>query len=151
MQFSKFVALPQKIAAMAMVFCAIPAHAVDPPGNPIFPGWYADPEAVIFDQTCWIYPTSSAAYAIADSPFGPFTRIGKLLQQNPVIATGAGHHSVIHLPNEDRWFTIYHRRPLTETDANSREVCIDEMRFNQQGLIQPEKITNEGVKAVEIR
>ncbi|KAL2858020.1 glycosyl hydrolase [Aspergillus pseudoustus] len=31
-------------------------------GNPIFDGWYADPEARIFDSQYWIYPTYSAAY-----------------------------------------------------------------------------------------
>ncbi|KAI9046310.1 glycoside hydrolase family 43 protein [Aspergillus affinis] len=31
-------------------------------GNPIFPGWYADPEARIFSHTYWIYPTYSATY-----------------------------------------------------------------------------------------
>lgn len=28
-------------------------------GNPIFPGWYADPEARLFDKTFWVYPTFS--------------------------------------------------------------------------------------------
>src|SRR5690606_3804188 len=28
-------------------------------GNPVFSGWYADPEAIIFDNTYWIYPTFS--------------------------------------------------------------------------------------------
>ena len=31
-------------------------------GNPVFPGWYADPEAVIFNHQYWIYPTYSAPY-----------------------------------------------------------------------------------------
>ena len=31
-------------------------------GNPIIGGWYADPEAVVFDNRCWIFPTYSAAY-----------------------------------------------------------------------------------------
>jgi hypothetical protein len=31
-------------------------------GNPIFKGWYADPEAKIFDKTYWVYPTYSAKY-----------------------------------------------------------------------------------------
>ncbi|KAA8644268.1 hypothetical protein EYZ11_002830 [Aspergillus tanneri] len=31
-------------------------------GNPVFPGWYADPEARIFNSQYWIYPTYSAAY-----------------------------------------------------------------------------------------
>lgn len=31
-------------------------------GNPIFPGWYADPEAIIYGDTYWIYPTYSAPF-----------------------------------------------------------------------------------------
>ena len=31
-------------------------------GNPIFPGWYADPEGIVFGDEYWIYPTYSAAY-----------------------------------------------------------------------------------------
>jgi len=31
-------------------------------GNPILPGWYADPEAHVFKGEYWIYPTYSAAY-----------------------------------------------------------------------------------------
>src|SRR5216683_1513283 len=31
-------------------------------GNPVFPGWYADPEAAIFNNTYWVYPTYSAPY-----------------------------------------------------------------------------------------
>jgi beta-xylosidase len=31
-------------------------------GNPIFEGWYADPEAVIFDNKYWVFPTFSAKY-----------------------------------------------------------------------------------------
>jgi len=30
--------------------------------NPIIPGWYADPEARIFENQYWIYPTYSAPY-----------------------------------------------------------------------------------------
>src|SRR5881628_2047350 len=30
--------------------------------NPIFPGWYADPEAHVFEGRYWIYPTYSAPY-----------------------------------------------------------------------------------------
>ena len=32
-------------------------------GNPILNGWYADPEAVIFENNYWIYPTYSDKYA----------------------------------------------------------------------------------------
>jgi beta-xylosidase len=93
----------------------------------------------------WTGPDYSVAYAIADSPFGPFKRIGKILQQDGTIATGAGHHSVINVPGTDNWYIVYHRRPLTETDGNSRVTCIDNMYFDKDGFIQPVKITNKGV------
>ena len=31
-------------------------------GNPLFKGWYADPEGTIFNNQYWIYPTYSAPY-----------------------------------------------------------------------------------------
>lgn len=94
----------------------------------------------------WTGPDYSVAYAVADSPFGPFKRIGKILQQNPTIATGAGHHSVIHKEGKDAWYIVYHRRPLGETDGNSRVTCIDRMYFDEEGLIKPVIITKEGVR-----
>ena len=93
----------------------------------------------------WTGPDYRVAYAISSSPFGPFKRIGTILKQAPAIATGAGHHSVINIPGTDEWYIIYHRRPLTETDGNHREVCIDKMYFNAAGEIQQVKITKEGV------
>ncbi|WP_410492641.1 glycoside hydrolase family 43 protein [Dysgonomonas sp. ZJ279] len=95
----------------------------------------------------WTGPDYSVGYAIADSPMGPFKRIDKILQQDPKIATGAGHHSIIHEPKSDKWYIVYHRRPLTETDGNHRVTCIDEIFFDDNGLIKPVVITNEGVKA----
>ncbi|WP_455584834.1 glycoside hydrolase family 43 protein [Bacteroides sp.] len=95
----------------------------------------------------WVGPDYRVAYAIADSPFGPFKRIGTILQQDSTVATGAGHHSVIKGPGKDEWYMVYHRRPLGEEDANSRVTCIDRMYFDKNGYIQPVKITFEGVKA----
>jgi beta-xylosidase len=99
----------------------------------------------------WTGPDYSVAYAIADSPFGPFERVDKILQQDPKVATGAGHHSVIQIPGKDEWYIVYHRRPLTETDGNHRETCIDKMTFDSKGMINPVKITFEGVKPVTIK
>ncbi len=95
----------------------------------------------------WTGPDYSVAYAIADSPFGPFKRVGKILQQDPKVATGAGHHSIIHAPKSNNWYIVYHRRPLTEKDGNSRETCIDQLFFDENGMIKPVVITNEGVKS----
>ncbi|MEP6746504.1 MAG: glycoside hydrolase family 43 protein [Bacteroidota bacterium] len=95
----------------------------------------------------WTGPDYSVAYAMADSPFGPFKRIGKILQQDTAIATGAGHHSVIKVPGKDKWYIVYHRRPLTEKDGNARVTCIEHMYFDAQGFIKPVVITKEGVEA----
>lgn len=99
----------------------------------------------------WTGPNYSVAYAIADSPMGPFKRIGKILKQDMNVATGAGHHSVIKNPETGDYYIVYHRRPLTETDGNSRVTCIDRMEFDENGHIKPVKITDEGVKAAPIK
>ena len=99
----------------------------------------------------WTGPDYSVAYAIADSPFGPFKRIDKILKQDPKIATGAGHHSVIRVPGTDDYYAVYHRRPLGETDGNSRATCIDRMEFDENGRLKPIRITNEGVAAQPLK
>lgn len=95
----------------------------------------------------WTGPDYSVAYAISDSPYGPFRREGKILQQDASVATGAGHHSVMHLPGTDEYYIVYHRRPLGETHANHRVTCIDRLAFDDNGRILPVKITREGVEA----
>jgi beta-xylosidase len=99
----------------------------------------------------WTGPDYSVAYAIADSPLGPFKRIGKILQQDLKVATGSGHHSFIHIPGSDEWYIVYHRRPLNETDRNHRVLCIDKLNFTEEGLIEPVKLTFEGVSKRKIK
>lgn len=99
----------------------------------------------------WGGPDYRVAYAKGNSPFGPFLRIGTVLQQDTTVATGAGHHSVLQIPGKDQWFIVYHRRPLDQTAANSRETCIDKMEFDENGHIRPVQITNSGVEAVSLK
>lgn len=89
----------------------------------------------------WGNPDYRVAYSISDSPLGPFERIGTILEQDPAVATSAGHHSVIHNPKNDDWYIVYHRRPLTETHRDHRVTCIDKMEFDEQGLITLVKMT----------
>ncbi len=98
----------------------------------------------------WGGPDYKVAYAIADSPFGPFKRIGVVLEQDAKVATGAGHHSLIQVPGTDEWYIVYHRRPLGENDANHRVTCVDKLTFDKEGFINPVKITFEGVKQREL-
>lgn len=98
----------------------------------------------------WGGPDYSVAYAIADTPFGPFNRIGKILQQDISVATGAGHHSVMHIPGTDEYYIVYHRRPLETEGRDHRVTCIDKMTFDENGYINPVKITFEGVEERKI-
>ena len=93
----------------------------------------------------WTGPNYAVAYAVASSPLGPFERVAKILQQDPAVATGAGHHSVLRAPVSGKYYIVYHRRPLGQTDRNHRVVCIDELRFDASGAIEPVVITTTGV------
>jgi beta-xylosidase len=93
----------------------------------------------------WTGPDYAVAYGVGTSPFGPFERVGRILQQDASVATGAGHHSVIQSPRSGNWYIVYHRRPLGETDRNHRVVCIDELHF-ESGLIRPVTLTRIGVR-----
>ena len=104
----------------------------------------------MWSEGAWTTSSYNVAYAMGDSPFGPFMLKGKVMQPDPSIGTGAGHHSVLGLPEQDRWFIVYHRRPPGETDGNSRVTCVDRMSFNPDGTIQTVKMTNEGTGPVPI-
>ncbi|WP_460583734.1 glycoside hydrolase family 43 protein [Hymenobacter arcticus] len=95
----------------------------------------------------WTGPDYSVAYAVGSSAFGPFRRVGKVLQQDMQVGTGAGHHSILNVPGTDRWYIVYHRHPLGDPDGNHRVVCIDELHFDKTGQILPVKITTQGVAA----
>ncbi len=93
----------------------------------------------------WGGPDYSVAYAIADNPLGPFVRIGKILWQDEKVATGAGHHSVLHIPDTEEYYIVYHRRPLGDDGRDHRVTCIDRLEFDADGFIKPVKMTFEGV------
>ena len=99
----------------------------------------------------WTGPNYAVAYAVGSSPLGPFERVAKVLQQDPAVATGAGHHSILRAPRSGNWYIVYHRRPLGETDRNHRVVCIDELKFDATGAILPVVITKDGVARDPVR
>lgn len=99
----------------------------------------------------WTGPDYKVAYAISDSPLGPFKRIGTVLHQNAEIATGAGHHSVIISPDKNDYYMVYHRRPAGETEANHRVTCMERMEFDANGLIKPIDITRSGVTGKRVK
>ena len=108
--------------------------------------WY-----FMWSEGGWTNASYQVAYAMADSLEGPWKRIGTVIEKDPAIATGAGHHSVLRAPataeRPEEWFMVYHRRPAGLTGANERVTCIDRLSFNKDGTIQPVKMTRESVPA----
>lgn len=105
----------------------------------------------LWSEGGWGDGSYRVAYAIADSPAGPFERIGTLLEKDERIATGAGHNSVIRGSGSDEWFIVYHRRPIPNLGRDHRVTCIDKLEFDAQGRIRPVQMTFEGVEARPLR
>jgi beta-xylosidase len=100
---------------------------------------------LMWSEGSWGDHSYGVAYAIADSPLGPFKRKAKILQSDPTIATSTGHHSVLKLPGTERFIIAYHRRPLGVTERDHRVTCLEELIFVPSGEIRPVKITHTGV------
>ncbi|KAB8161926.1 family 43 glycosylhydrolase [Streptomyces sp. 3MP-14] len=92
---------------------------------------------LMWSEGGWTGPDYSVSYAMSDSPTGPFERVDRVLEQDPAVARGSGHNSVVNVPGTDVWYVFYHRRPLSETDGNHRALAYDRMYFNPDGTIQP--------------
>ena len=54
---------------------------------------------------------------------------------------------MLNIPGTDDWYVAYHRRPLSETDGNHRELALERMFFDADGAIVPVQVTREGVPA----
>ncbi|MFC9946205.1 family 43 glycosylhydrolase [Streptomyces pratensis] len=92
---------------------------------------------MMWSEGGWTGPDYSVSYAMSDSPTGPFEKIDRVLGQDPAVARGSGHNSVVNVPGTDIWYIVYHRRPLRETDGNHRALAYDRIHFNEDGTIRP--------------
>ena len=57
-----FVSLLSVILISSCISKKVQQSSPKTSGHPVFAGWYADPEAAIFNKQYWIYPTYSAPY-----------------------------------------------------------------------------------------
>jgi beta-xylosidase len=90
-------------------------------------------------------------YATSTSVHGPWTYHGVILQKNAslgILATG--HSSIINVPNTDDWYICYHRFAIPNGNGTNREVTIDRLYFDNQGLMKPVVPTLESVPAQPI-
>ncbi len=91
--------------------------------------------------------TYQVAYAKAQSPTGPFTRLGVILSQNPTLGIlGPGGNTVLAIPGRDEYYMVYHRFKIPGGDGTHRETCIDRMSFNSDGTIVPVTPTLNGLQ-----
>lgn len=91
------------------------------------------------------------AYAIGNSPTGPFTKQTVVLQKDLSLGIkGTGHHSVVKVPGKDEYYVVYHRFAIPGGDGTHRETTIDKMAFNADGTIKPIVVTLEGISPVTI-
>ncbi|WP_245706187.1 glycoside hydrolase family 43 protein [Catalinimonas alkaloidigena] len=75
--------------------------------------------------------THYIAYAIGDSPYGPFTYKGVIL--NPVLGW-TNHHSIVEF--NGKWYLFYHDSSLSGGKTHLRSVKVTELHYNPDGTIQ---------------
>lgn len=79
------------------------------------------------------YSTGDAhtiCYAMGDSPYGPFTFKGKVL--NPVVGWTT-HHSICEV--DKKWYLFYHDSSLSKGVTHLRSVKVAEIKYREDGTI----------------
>jgi hypothetical protein len=74
--------------------------------------------------------THFLCYAIGDSPYGPFTYAGRIL--NPVIGW-TSHHSICEF--QGKWYLFYHDSSLSKGVTHLRSIKVAELRYDADGKI----------------
>ena len=110
-------------------------------------GWYY----LMWSEGGWTNDSYKVSYGMSKSVLGPYGKKNIVLSSDKNVATGAGHHSVINIPKTDDWYIIYHRRPIPNLGRDHRVTCIENLYFNEDGSIQPVKMTFEGVKKRKLK
>ena len=95
----------------------------------------------------WRDASYSVHYATAPSPTGPWTYRGAILTSDAT-HKAPGHHSFLVNRATGDWFVVYHRWSHQTGDGpyrGRREVCIDRLEYDADGLIKPIVMTDAGV------
>ncbi len=111
---------------------------VDENGNPLL----AKEEDKRFFEGAWVHKykglyylsystgtTHTLAYAISESPYGPFTYKGTILDP---VEGWTTHHSIVEF--EGKWFLFYHDASISKRD-NLRSVMFTEIKYDENGCI----------------
>lgn len=74
--------------------------------------------------------THLICYATGDSPYGPFTYQGIILE--PVVGW-TSHHSICEV--EGKWYLFYHDSSLSKGVTHLRSIKVTEIKYNEDGSI----------------
>ena len=145
------VALCPKVAKLSdnlLEFSEVPKDVLilDENGMPLLAG---DNERRFF-EAAWLHKyngkyyfsystgdTHFICYAIGNSPYGPFTYKGRILE--PVVGW-TSHHSICKF--EDRWYLFYHDSSLSKGITHLRSVKCHEIVHDENGAISTLKPYN---------
>lgn len=86
---------------------------------------------------------SRLAYATADSPTGPFTYRGYIVDNGSDYPGGNDHGSIMKVG--DQWYIFYHR--MTNGTCFSRQACVERIEILPDGSIPPVEMTSLGFSA----
>jgi beta-xylosidase len=77
-------------------------------------------------------------YATSTNVNGPWTYRGIILQKDVSQGIlGTGHSSIVNVPDTDDWYICYHRFAIPGGNGTMREVTVDRVYFDEDGLIKP--------------
>ncbi|MBQ8965929.1 family 43 glycosylhydrolase [Ruminococcus sp.] len=83
---------------------------------------------------------SRLAYAIAESPRGPFEYKGYIIDNGVDYPGGNNHGSVANINGQ--WYVFYHR--MTNNTIMSRRACVERIEILEDGTIPPVEMTSLG-------
>ena len=86
--------------------------------------------------------TETLAYAMADSPMGPYEYKGLIMEEHEN-GCWTNHHSIVNFKGQ--WYLFYHHNDYSPSFDKNRSVCADSLFFNPDGSIQLVKPTKRGI------
>lgn len=92
--------------------------------------------------------TETLAYAVGDSPLGPFEFKGVIMDESPV-GCWTNHHSIVNYRGQ--WYLFYHHNDMSPDFDKNRSVRIDSLEFTPDGLIRKVVPTLRGVGISDAR
>lgn len=86
--------------------------------------------------------TETLAYAMSDSPMGPWDFKGLIMEESPT-GCWTNHHSIVEFEGQN--YLFYHHNDYSPEFDKNRSIRADELTFNEDGTINLVKATLRGV------